>query len=123
DDLTVDREAPLLLLDRFGDRGEPEVEVVARQQPDLAAVADGDRPDAVELALVDPLRIVEALVGQHGLHRVRSRGRRRAHPRNSRTSVARFASIPRLIAGPAMRGSWISASNSSSVPGPSARNR
>jgi hypothetical protein len=53
------------------------LEVVAGQEGHVVAVADRDAPDAVELALVDPARVGEALVGQDRLHRAGGGRRRR----------------------------------------------
>ena len=80
DHLTVDREAiALLLFERLDELGPAVVlgQVVAREELDGGAGADRDTPDPVELALEDPVRIGEPLVGQHRLHRAGGGRRRR----------------------------------------------
>src|SRR4051794_9983257 len=70
DDLAVDREpVARLRLERGHELGIAAVErqIVAREQPDARARPDRDAADAVELALEDPVRVAEALVGQDGL--------------------------------------------------------
>jgi hypothetical protein len=73
DDLTVGEE---VLGGVGGERldqlrvGGREVAVGARGQRHLVAVAADQRPDAVELALEDPARIVERAVAELGLHRL-----------------------------------------------------
>ena len=79
-DLAVEHE-PLgvVRLERVDDLLEAGVEadVVARQQPHVPLALDGDAADAVELALVYPVRIGEALIGEHRLHRLDAVGQGR----------------------------------------------
>ena len=67
---------PRLPVQRLGDQRVAPVErqVVAREHPGRAPIADGDTADAVQLALEDPVRVGEALVGQHRFHRARRLG-------------------------------------------------
>ena len=78
-DLPVHHEAPgRVAVERGDDLGEARVEAqaVARHQPGAGLVLDRHAPDPVELALVDPVRIREGLVGEHGLHRLDALGQR-----------------------------------------------
>jgi hypothetical protein len=59
-----------------------QAEMVARPQAHSRGRLHADAADAVQLALIDPVRIGEAVAGQHRLHRLDSHGDRpRSHAR------------------------------------------
>ena len=76
-DLTVeDRVAHGQAGDGCGQRRNVLRQPVARQQPDVAAVPEREQADAVVLALEEPLRPGEPLLGERGSHRYEPLGKR-----------------------------------------------
>ena len=74
----VDRQAAMAAATRRNVLRQP----IAREQPDVGALLEREQADAVELALEDPFRSGEALLGQRRRHRFDPVGKGSAHPAN-----------------------------------------